>query len=453
MKRNIFSFLLLFLLAGCSDEFLDLAPQSEANANDFFQTAEDFNNAVIATYGSMQSYVGNYFELSEWRSDNLLLDAPTSGTQDRYNIDQFVETSANGIVLDVWSRLYRGISRANEVIARIDGTDFDPLLQQQYEGEARFIRALSYFDLLRFYGGVPLILEPVSPEEASTIGRSSVADVYAAIEEDLQFAATNLPNSYVTSELGRATSDAANALLGKVLLTQQKFSDAITALNAVQNAQLLDDVSDVFSIDNEMNREIIFAIRFNKDVEGEGHGHWFAVSDLSISPLRFNGAFEAGDEREAMATHSQSGNLFIINKFADDLSGSTNKIGTDFIILRYADVLLMLAEAHNGQGYVPDGEAFTYLNQVRERAGLAPLTSTDLPERDSFTAQIAKERRAEFALEGHRWFDLVRLGLAKARISENANITIQDYQRLFPIPQSEIEKMNNASIFPQNEGY
>lgn len=449
-------------LNSCSDNFVELAPENFLNTEDFYRTPDDFNSAVIVAYAKLQGQVNTYFELVEYRSDNLDIGAPTAGTQDRFSINKFDETSANGIIQNAWANFYNGIFRCNVITDHISGVDFDQSVKNQYEAEARFIRALTYFNIVRYWGDAPLILTEISAEESLKIGRSNVNDVYAAIEQDLEFAIANLPSAYSSLDFGRATSGAASALLGKVFLTQAKYAEAITVLNGVTSYSLLNNIEDVFDTGNKSNNEIIFSIRFDKDISGEGHGLWFAISDISTSPItsKLNNSYEISDTRKNLIDFKPEGALLVPSKFFDTQSSSTNDYGNDYILLRYADVILMKAEALNEEGYQPDGEAFTFLNQIRTRAGLETLNATDIPNQASFREAILRERFLEFPLEGHRWFDLVRTNTAKAEInsgitevSSDEGLNIQDFQLLYPVPQAEIEKINNASIFYQNEGY
>ena len=217
---------------------------------------------------------------------------------------------------------------------------------------------------------------------------------------------------------------------------------------------MLSDVRDVFDTNNKNNNEIIFPIRFNKEILGQGHGLWFSVSDLSISPFtsKLVNAFSEEDSRRGLIEFEPVGSLFVPGKFFDTESAFRN-FGNDFIVLRYADVLLMLAEALNEQGYQASGSAFEYLNNIRLRANLSPLTASELPDQASFRAAVLKERFLEFPFEGHRWFDLIRTNTARSEINSGIGISIQDFQLLFPVPQAEIEKINNPNLFYQNEGY
>ena len=453
---------MVLISASCSNDFVELVSQDFLSSEEFYQTQDDYNSAILAAYAKLQSQVSIYFELVEWRSDNLDLGAPTSGTQDRFNINKFQETFANGEIQEAWGSYYNGILRTNAITDRIGNADFDDEIKRRFEAEARFIRAMIYFNIVRFWGDAPIILSEVTPEESLKIGRSPANEVYQAIESDLEFATSNLPQSDA-QDLGRATSGAALSLLGKVYLTQGKYTEAVSVLNSVIGQySLLNNIVDVFDPNNKANNEIIFSIRFDKEVEGEGHGLWFAVSDISTAPLttKLKNAYTTTDTREVLIDYVPSGNLLVPSKFLDTESTATRRFGNDYIILRYADVILMLAEALNEQGYQATGKAFDLLNQVRTRSGLYALTANDLPNQDAFRNALLLERFLEFPLEGHRWFDLIRTRKARAEINSgvtqvnsNDGLIIQEFQLLFPVPQSEIEKINNTDLFYQNEGY
>lgn len=456
MKKFVYVLVCCFTILSCSDDFVELFPANNLSSGEYYQTREDFNAGVIAAYAKLQGQVGIYFELMEWRSDNLDLLAPTAGSQDRFNINKFQETSANVEITNAWANFYNGIFRCNQVISNMPNANFDEQLMSQYEAEARFVRALTYFNIVRLWGDAPIVLAPITAEESLSVGRRPVEEVYSVIEDDLVFAVENLPSTYPLSEFGRATSGAAKTLLGKVYLTQGKFEECINTLNQVLTTyQLLPDVADVFDANNEQNQEIIFSIRFDKEIQGEGHGLWFAVTDISISPLtnKLINAYDANDDRLPLITYQSVDNRLAPGKFVDEQSEATQTFGNDYILLRYADVLLMYAEALNAQGYQANGEALNLLNSVRTRAGLSAYTTTDLPNQSSFKAAILNERFLEFPLEGHRWFDLIRTNTAITEIETGIGVNIQNFQLVYPVPQSEIEKINNPEIFYQNEGY
>jgi hypothetical protein len=456
MKKLIYIILIVSLgTISCSDDFTETTSENNLTTESFYKTSDDFNTAVIAAYAKLQGQVNIYFELVEWRSDNLDLAAPTQGTQDRFNINKFQETSANEIIRNAWANFFNGIFRVNIITDKIVSADFDADLKKQYEAEARFIRAMTYFNIVRFWGDAPIVLKTVSVEESLTIIRSPVSEVYAAIEDDLKFALNNLPNSYPAQDFGRATSGAAKTLLGKVYLTQEKYIEAASILNEIVGQyELLNNISDVFDTGNKNNNEVIFSIRFNKELQSQDHGLWFSESDVSTSSFttKLVNAYTSSDTRKALISYRAVGNLFVPGKFFDTES-SFRSFGNDYILLRYSDVLLMLSEALNEQEYQQAGSAFNYLNDVRERANLAALSSAEVPNQSSFRKAVLQERFLEFPFEGHRWFDLIRTNTAQTEINSGININIQGYQLLYPVPQTEIEKINNPSIFGQNEGY
>lgn len=449
------------LSSSCADSFFDLEPNDKVVVGKVYTTASDFDVAVIGCYAKLQSQVHFYTECCEYRSDNLNLSAPTAGTQDRYDIDHFSEKPSNGILSSYWANFNNNVYRCNLILDRIDAAKFDETLKKQYKGEAMFVRALTYFNMFRVWGGVPMTRTVVTVNEAMKIRRSSDEETFNFIAGDLkQIIDENmLPDSYQGTSIGRATSYAAKALLGKVYLTFHKYAEARDVLSSlVGKYELIKPIGKVFSVDNKMNNEIIFAVRFNKEVEGEGHSYWFNITNLTDETNQSDAllnCFDGNDERKALITYVSAGkNVCLMPKFMDTKSTTYNVVGNDQILLRYADVILMYAEALNEIGYdASEGSiALKQLNDVRERAGISKLTAVDVPNKEAFKKAILDERQREFPYEGQRWFDLVRMGYAKQALHAEG-IEVQDYQLLFPIPQTEIEKIGNASILWQNPGY
>ncbi len=458
-NKFIIGFSCIIALASCNKDFLEIAPQSSANAETFYVTPADYNAALTGCYATTKSYFNTLIEMTSYRSDELTIISPTAGTQDRYDIDKFVDKPANTIITDGWTLFYNGIERCNEVTSRVGNATFSDSLKKRYDGEAKFLRALHYYYVAQFWGNAPIISEPISPAVALTIGRADVAKVYSFIEQDLKTAITNLPLTYTGNDVGRATNGAALVLLAKVYLIQKKYTqarDLLTTLIAPNTYQLQASTAVAFDVNNKLNKEVIFAIRYNKESTGNGHGLWLSttdtVSSTTISKSLIN-SYAAADNRRNLLRFTKQGNVFALNKFFDIPSTTTRNAGNDFILLRYADVLLMQAEALNEIGYTANGVAFQWLNAIRTRAGLAAYTATNLPDQLSFRNAVYLERRFEFALESQRWLDMVRTNTAKAQIGLNELITIQDYQTLFPIPSSEIQKYNNQTLFGQNPGY
>lgn len=460
-KILVLASLATLLMTSCGDSFFDLEPASSVTVDKVYKTASDYNVAVIGCYAKLQSQVNFYTECCEYRSDNLSLGAPTAGTQDRYDIDHFTEKPSNGILSSYWANFNNNVYRCNLLLDQIDGANFAENLKKQYKGEAMFIRALNYFNMYRIWGGVPATKHVVSAAEALKVARYSDEQMFDLIAGDLKEIVDNnyLPETYSSADMGRATSGAAKALLGKVYLTFHKWTEAKDILSQlIGKYQLVSPIAQVFDVDNKNNNEIIFAVHFNKEIEGEGHSYWYNLTNASDDTNQTSSllnTFPTGDARKDLITYVQvEKNVRLMNKFYDTKSPTFKTVGNDQILLRYADVLLMYAEALNEIQYdASEGSlALKYLNAVRQRAGISNLTVKQLPTQEKFRKGILVERQREFPYEGQRWFDLVRMGFAKSVMAENG-VEIKDYQLLFPIPQQEIEKVGDKSILWQNPGY
>jgi hypothetical protein len=335
---------------------------------------------------------------------------------------------------------------------------------------------------------VPLVTKEIQTvQEAYQYGRAPLADVYALIEKDLTEAEadTNVPTKYAaTTDLGRVTKPAVKGLLAKVYLTEKKYTDAVTKLADFVTSyegtthSLLTNYSDIFLTSNEMNAEIVFAVRYTKgNVPGTGSPftNYFAASTSNaggvgtgylfntlrkdlVDTMAANGA---ADKRTA-ASYTTVNTYYATKKYAD-VAAADLDADCDWIVLRYADVLLMYAEALNEQNASNVAAAITQLNKVRVRAGLTGLTAATQTQ-GSLRLAIEKERRIELNMEGHRWFDLVRTGRAievmnnhftKYAIRLNATspiVQIDSHNLVFPIPISEINTVGLA-VLPQNFGY
>lgn len=460
-KILVLASLATLLMTSCGDSFFDLEPASSVTIDKVYKTASDYNVAVIGCYAKLQSQVNFYTECCEYRSDNLSLGAPTAGTQDRYDIDHFTEKPSNGILSSYWANFNNNVYRCNLLLDQIDGANFAENLKKQYKGEAMFIRALNYFNMYRIWGGVPATKHVVSAAEALKVARYSDEQMFDLIAGDLKEIVDNnyLPETYSSADMGRATSGAAKALLGKVYLTFHKWTEAKDILSQlIGKYQLVSPIAQVFDVDNKNNNEIIFAVHFNKEIEGEGHSYWYNLTNASDDTNQTSSllnTFPTGDDRKDLITYVQvEKNVRLMNKFYDTKSPTFKTVGNDQILLRYADVLLMYAEALNEIQYdASEGSlALKYLNAVRQRAGISNLTVKQLSTQEKFRKGILVERQREFPYEGQRWFDLVRMGFAKSVMAENG-VEIKDYQLLFPIPQQEIEKVGDKSILWQNPGY
>ncbi len=460
MKRHLLYLpALLFIFASCNKEFLDLTPPSAISPGAFFKTANDAVTAVNGCYKSLalsNQYGATFQVLMEARADNYTDQDPSSGAGQNYQINRYSDNPGNTNFYNSWTGIYNGIFRCNTLLTNIDAIKMDDVLKNRIKGEARFIRALSYFNLVRLWGAVPVLTAVTDPVSAVNLKRDAVPVVYKQIEDDLVFAAANLPAIYSANDLGRVTTGAAKGLLGKVYLYQKKYAEAQMILQQVIDSKvfvLLPNVADVFSTTNKYNAEILFAVRFAKGIANQDHGFWYANSQVVTVDTTLTKAYDPTDLRKTLSDPVKpTGNANIMpRKFLDQpVNGNA---GNDFPVLRFADVLLMQAEILNEQGYLPQGNAFTFLNNVRTRAGLPALTSAALPNQAAFRAEVYKQRRLELPFECDRWFDLVRTNRAISEILANKKVTLPAYRLIYPIPQQEIDIMNNPAAFPQNEGY
>lgn len=461
MKKNI---LLATLIASslcftsCED-FLDQRPQSVASSGNFYKNDTDIENAVNSCYANLQKsqlYRNFMITLAETRSDNLEDQNPGGNAGRDYNIDKFTAGPDNAAVTSVWQYSYHTIMRCNAVLDNINVCSTSK--KAQYEGEARFIRALMYFNIVRFWGAAPLTTSQLSIDQSIASERAPESAIYSLIEEDLNYAVNNLPKTYSDKEAGRATSGAALCLLGKVYLTQQKWNDCKSTLDRLLSSEysgvyeLLPDVSDVFKQDKKLNKEMIYVVHYSKSIVGEGRDFDQYYKNASLLDINLRTAYENSDSRKALieTTNIDKDNTPFV-KFYDTFDLSTKNVGYDQPILRYADVLLMYAEALNEISFdsSADSKALKYLNDVRTRSGATAYSPADLGNQIDFRAAVLNERRLEFPLELHRWFDLIRTNTAEEAMAK-VGITITKDDYLYPIPKTEMDLCPNLS---QNPGY
>jgi len=468
-------FVLCFLVA-CSEEELNLAPISNANTANFYTSAKDINQAVVAAYDALQDraqYGQNFLYYMESRGDNAEVEDIVKGTGDEGNIDLFREIPASPLLNNTWISCYACIQRCNAVLNRITNVAMDEKEKANRIGEVKFIRALTYFNMVRIWGQVPLITKELeSVDEAYALGKDNIDAIYSTIIKDLLDAATTLPPTYAKTEAGRVTKGAALTLLGKVYLTLKNYQEAVTTLKQVVTAgtyTLLPNYAEVFDVAKENGAESIFEIQFLKGGIGEGGIHARLTAPLGNATLTGSVGNGIGDNLPTKNLLSQfdstDARLFVtIARLPDKRLYTTKYLDKPFVInddsrnvivLRYADVLLMLAEALNELGYTANGDAFTLLNQVRTRAKLKPYTTANLADQASFRLAIEKERRLELALENHRWFDLVRTGRALEVMNSYPELRtvlkVKEHQLLFPIPQGQVDV--NPGKITQNPGY
>ena len=474
--KYILAGLFALSLSACQDKFLDLSPIAQANSNTFYKTSSDMLIALNGAYGALQfgGQYGQFYIFSEVPSDDSTPILSGSVT-DQDEFDKFYLRTTNPFLAARWSDGYRGIYRANTVIDRIAGVTMDETLKKRVVGEAKFLRALMYFNLVRAFGDVPLVVkEIIDPSEGYDYGRSPVAEIYTQITKDLTDAEGVLPERYTGVDVGRATRGAAKSLLGKVYMTQRKYAEGAAKLKEVVDAatyDLLPAYGDLFKPANKNSRESVFEVQYKKGSLGEGSNlsNVYAPENSGNAVIQFGGggnnrptldlenAFEAGDPRKnlsfATSYINPAGNkvdFYFIRKYIDvpTISGDSED---NFYVLRYADVLLLYAEALNETGKTPD--ALPLLNRVRKRVNLADKTGLN---QAAMRLALEQERRVELAFEGHRWYDLVRTSRALPVLQAKAAVigiktSLTENNLIFPVPQSQIDI--NSDKIKQNPGY
>ncbi|GAA3951753.1 RagB/SusD family nutrient uptake outer membrane protein [Hymenobacter algoricola] len=477
--------------SSCSKDFIDLNDPTRLPSADGYTDSLSIVTGVTAAYSSLQDLYGNgsnrgLFVFAEIPSDNSFT---VSSGELLNEFNDFTLASSNPRLQSQWLVTYRAIARCNVILSRAGGVKLTAATRNRYFGEVRFIRALAYFNAVRIWGDIPLVTtEITSIADAYQFGRMPKEQVYALIEEDLAFAENNLPATQTGVNLGRITKGAAQGLMGKVLLTQKKYDAAATALKKVidGNAYALQAAyANIFLTTNELNTEILAAARYTKG--GLGIGSSFSTWFMPVLPaavaLTVNGNVGTGQQfnsvdPDLVAAFTASGSSDVraaasfgastvgtltqyYTKKYSDVPTSAFDAENDWIILRYADVLLMYAEAVNEQGG-PNALALDAVNRVIRRSRNLPVATpapaVDLPaaiSRADLTTRLELERRLELNFEGHRWFDLVRTDRAipvmNAFFTRTGSASRLDNNKLvFPLP---IQEIQTNPILTQNTGY
>ncbi|WP_296145011.1 RagB/SusD family nutrient uptake outer membrane protein [uncultured Flavobacterium sp.] len=494
MKKNIITAIMaLSIIAGttvsCSDDFIDRDVPYSIGADDYFNNEEEYNKALIAAYDILQSTYVNVL-LGEIASDNTVAGGESANDVIGFQqVDEMIHTPVNANVKNVWDWMFAGVNRASYILEFKDKTDFPN--KPQVIAEARFLKAYYQFELVKWFGGIPMKQDArfILGDE-KTIPRSSVEEVYASIENDLILAIADL--NPAPAQKGRVTKGAAQALLGKVYLYDEKFDLAAQTLENLITVtggySLVQDYDSLFEEAQENGLESVFEVQYT-DIEGAGFG-CLQCSEGNVAvgfngPRNYSGpkfssgysfnvptqeavnSFEAGDKRKDVAIldieawktanptvtygvgYKHTGYFnrkYIPRTRSANAAGDLNLTNpNNYRAIRYADVLLMAAEAYN-RGNIDDAKARGYLNEVRRRA--FGDTNHDIAGTGStLTSFIWAERRRELLGEGHRFFDLVRTGRASIEIdgfSSNKN-------EVFPIPIEEIQF--SAGNWKQNPGY
>ncbi len=451
----------------CGDDFLDLAPVSNSNASNFYHTKEDFELAVNAAYATL--YIcygpdGGASYCGEQMSDNATMYHVAGNVSDRWAFKDYTLLPSNSIVHLLWQQYYNALYNINIVLDKIKDAGLDEDYTTGVNAEMKFLRALYYFDMVRIWGELPLVTRPLSAQECYDVLRSPVSDVYDLIIEDLEYAIDHSPVASQVSAPGKVTKGAAQTLLGKVYLTLDDKTSASQVLLAVYNSgeyDLLPGYADLWALSSKNTVESIFEVQY---IGGAGNPYSvyypaftpfenFSITAASggmnmVTDDLFD-EYETGDIRRDLSIdtgYTDASESFVSIKFPKKWVDTTVAYGSEFcdnnfIILRYADLLLLLSEATDDP---------VYLNEVRNRVGLPGFGEAGYPSGySSLDLAIEHERRVELGLEFHRWFDLKRTGRAVEVLSaKGLDVTAQ--KLLLPIPETVIQQ--NSAI-AQNEGY
>jgi hypothetical protein len=486
-KYLLFAIAILVTVISCNDEYLDVEPKGVFLSGNYYANQEQAFSGLVSVYDVMRKNSGgfeNMITMMNAGSDDFY--AGGGNSSDGAGIQSFSNYSINPIdmPLSFWSDHYQGIYRANILLLRLPETTMDETVKTRYASETKALRAYYYFNLVRMFGNIPLILEPISSSEMYNVTQASQEDVYLQIENDLLEAIPSLPASLnLATEAGRFTKGAAQALLGKVYLYQNKNTLAAEQLAQVNGTpgqtsqygyKLLDNFNDLWVVDNKFNTEAILEVA-HTNVGLSGWGNWGSGSDegnsvnvmvgprsyvkvtdnapdlpsgWSFNPIlpelydllktdpRFEATIldlkalkESGDA-DYIGGYQDTG--YFLNKFTPTKAVEHTGAGDAVLnyrqnsyVIRLADSYLMEAEALGATGT----RAQALLDAVRNRVGLPSVPV-------SMNAIMA-ERRLELAGEGHRWFDLVRTGQAAAKLSSRGFVAGK--HEIFPIPYKELE--------------
>jgi hypothetical protein len=479
MKKYML-FALVALLFSCEDDFLDKPLQGELTQENFPTTGADALLATNAVYNTLREwfYHSGGFPILDIMSDDAHKGSnPSDAATTIGPYENFTHSTAQDGLARWWNTLYEGIKRANVVIEKVPEIEMDEALRDRYIAEARFLRGLFYFDLARAWGGVPIVKTTTPPKR---ISRAPLEEVYELIRQDLEFAITHLPEKtdYDPAQAGRATRGAANALMARFYLFRKDFVNAEKHAMELINSGLYDldpDFTRTHSVEGEYNEESVFEIgAIPLENLSNGGNQWGNVQGVRGTPNRgwgFNrpsldliNSFEEGDSRlegtviflgdvidgvEIIGdsqtpdeTLDEQGNLIEIETYNRKVwvpgTRTQEQWGHNRRLIRYADVLLMAAESAAENGDISTAQRF--LNQVRERArGNNEEALPDITESNPGRLKdlIMEERRLELALEGHRFWDLVRTDKAEEVLGPLGFVSGK--HELFPIPQTEID--------------
>lgn len=478
--------ILLTFFSSCED-FLTENLKGSFSSDTFYRNDKQAIQAINGVYQgiSFSSADNVIWVFGDVASDDAVKGGNPGDQAEITYIDEFTANSTNGMINNYWRFAYETIARANNVIAHVPAVSMDEALKNRIIGEAKFLRAYSYFNLVNIFGKVPLKLLPQLTQETIHVPLSEVSDVYVQIEKDLNEAAAVLPVSYPVSEIGRVTKGAALAMLGKASLFQQKWTAATGYFQQVDELgiySLLPDYANNFKLAYENSSESIFEIQHlteQNPMTGNAMNQWFAPpveggyyfnapTQSLVDAFEKSATGEVDPRLDATVGRDGqpwlNGDLFsagwsstgyLTKKHQQPLSEVSSSLKGDgdlnYIYLRYADVLLMKAEAYNEAGNAELAKAS--LNKVRQRArasyaGTPPddlLADVTTSDQNLLRTAIQKERRVELAQEFHRYFDLARWGKSVAEAALGTDFNYEK-NRYLPIPQKESDA--NQAINP-----
>jgi hypothetical protein len=452
---------------GCKESFLELAPVSNPNADNFYKTKTDFDLATNAAYNTLYTVYhpqGPVSYAGELMSDNVTIFNISGNQADKWQFRDYSLAPANTMVYQFWQDFYKSLYNINIILSKIETAELDAAYKSQVQGEMLFLRSLYYFNMVRIWGDVPLVTAPVTAAESYNILRAPSAEIYAQIIKDLADAKSKL--AATSAIAGRATKGAAQTLLGKVYLTSGDKTNAAKELKEVYDSkkyELLPSYASLWDVKNKNTKESIFEIQYLGGAATNPYSNYYLEFFPNSNALGFYGAgmnqvvddlwneYEKGDTRKEASIDTgftdAKGNFTAARfpkKWTDKTAPLINQSiasNNNFIVLRYADLLLLLTEA--------TGDVY-YLNQVRKRSNLPLYGETGYPAKYS-TVDLAleHERRVELAFEFHRWFDLKRTNRALPVLTQKGKSVTQD-KLILPIPN--IVRDQNAKI-TQNNGY
>ena len=515
----IIALLGVMTFSACENAIID-NPQSALTQVGFFTTPVRINEGIMGCYEGMANIKGDEWRFTEIRSDNTCVSSYGTGTTDRADICdlKFFRTSPSQTgLLNFWYKFFQNISNVNAILPNVAaGKSYVPIESQraQYEGELLFIRAFHYYTLVNLWGDMFKVTTVIGPGEAKKVQRSSVSEIYnEIIIPDLIKAANQLPEAYSTNDAGRITKWAAKSLLAKAYMTIGGSANLVLAKTQLQDVlaatqhhllttgitvggKLLSPYASIFDISNEMNAEIIFAIRYKGGALGIGSSFWGTFAPEGSANLLLKIGTPVGNNNPTpelmnlfntdpkdtrtdacfrIWKKSTTTNIQYISKYIDANMTQALQAENDWIEIRYADIVLLYAEVLAQQNDYTT--ALQQVNLIRARAGVDAIATPFASKNDALDA-VYKERRLELAFENQRWFDLLRMGNAYGDPDKAINILkntvfVTDWTALYslyspilpptqnnftttrlllPIPQQEIDT-NNEMVIPQNATY